>query len=375
MEYPERTRSYVEALEEERRKIQVFERELPLCLELVIQAIERCKQQLSVQGQSSECNSEQTSMDDGRVLEVFIPLKGPYSGDDDEDDACEEEDDGDGDGDGDVHHSSRDDKGGDDNAMEKSDWLRSAQLWNPNPDPIPHREVQDPPPPPPPSKEVAAVANHLKSHESGAFRPFRIGENNSTKKKQPPGRAASPAPDAAACSTAETASGRTSKQAAQRKQRRCWSTELHRGFLHALQQLGGPDVATPKQIREVMKVDGLTNDEVKSHLQKYRLHARRPSPNGHNNANAQAPQFLVVGGIWMQPPGFPAVATGKLPLEAASNRVYAPVTMLPQPLGPSHKECGFVTSEERGSQSEVGVDHFNNCSSTTSSSTHMTVDL
>jgi SHAQKYF class myb-like DNA-binding protein len=26
-------------------------------------------------------------------------------------------------------------------------------------------------------------------------------------------------------------------------------------------------VATPKQIREVMQVDGLTNDEVKSHLQ------------------------------------------------------------------------------------------------------------
>ena len=26
-------------------------------------------------------------------------------------------------------------------------------------------------------------------------------------------------------------------------------------------------VATPKQIRELMKVDGLTNDEVKSHLQ------------------------------------------------------------------------------------------------------------
>ena len=32
-----------------------------------------------------------------------------------------------------------------------------------------------------------------------------------------------------------------------------------RGFFYA--------VATPKQIRELMKVDGLTNDEVKSHLQ------------------------------------------------------------------------------------------------------------
>ncbi|XP_030471829.1 transcription factor HHO3-like [Syzygium oleosum] len=369
-------RSYMEALEEERRKIQVFERELPLCLELVIQAIERCKQQLSVQGQSSECNSEQTSMD-GPVLEEFIPLKGSYSGDDDGDDACEE-DDGDGDGDGnvDVHHSSRGDKSGDDddNTMKKSDWLRSVQLWNPNPDPIPHRQVQDLPSPPS-SKEVAVVVHNKKCHENGAFRPLQNGEKDgrdgSTKKKQPSGRAALPAPDAAAaaaCSTAE--------MAAQRKQRRCWSTELHRRFLQALQQLGGPHVATPKQIREVMKVDGLTNDEVKSHLQKYRLHTRRPSPNnGHNNANAQAPQFVVVGGIWMQPPDFAAVTAAKPPHEAASNQIYAPVTMLPQPIRPSHGKCGFIASEERGHRSEVGVDHFNNSSSPTSSSTHTTTDF
>ena len=31
--------------------------------------------------------------------------------------------------------------------------------------------------------------------------------------------------------------------------------------------LGHFAVATPKQIRELMQVDGLTNDEVKSHLQ------------------------------------------------------------------------------------------------------------
>lgn len=115
----------------------------------------------------------------------------------------------------------------------------------------------------------------------------------------------SPVPEATTSSTAETASkgsGGTSKREdkesqTHRKQRRCWSSELHRRFVHALQQLGGPHgtsnnfifilifsekgfiliiylllffvitVATPKQIRELMKVDGLTNDEVKSHLQ------------------------------------------------------------------------------------------------------------
>ncbi|KAF0888368.1 hypothetical protein E2562_014190 [Oryza meyeriana var. granulata] len=78
-----------------------------------------------------------------------------------------------------------------------------------------------------------------------------------------------------------------------RKSRRCWSPELHRQFVAALQQLGGPQVATPKQIREVMKVDGLTNDEVKSHLQKYRLHNRKSpgtSPASHS--------IVLVGDLW-----------------------------------------------------------------------------
>ncbi|KAK6120968.1 hypothetical protein DH2020_045295 [Rehmannia glutinosa] len=56
-------------------------------------------------------------------------------------------------------------------------------------------------------------------------------------------------------------------QQTNRKQRRCWSAELHRRFVSALEHLGGPQAATPKQIRELMQVDGLTNDEVKSHLQ------------------------------------------------------------------------------------------------------------
>ncbi|KAI3794436.1 hypothetical protein L1987_37068 [Smallanthus sonchifolius] len=49
-----------------------------------------------------------------------------------------------------------------------------------------------------------------------------------------------------------------------RKERIYWSTELHWQFFNALHQLGGSQAATPKQIRELMQVDGLTNDKVKN---------------------------------------------------------------------------------------------------------------
>ncbi|XP_047179079.1 transcription factor HHO6-like isoform X2 [Vigna umbellata] len=80
-----------------------------------------------------------------------------------------------------------------------------------------------------------------------------------------------------------------------RNQRRCWSPELHHRFVKALEELGGSQ-ATPKQIRELMRVDGLTNDEVKSHLQKYRLHTRRvPAATAANCSISGAD----LGGLWM----------------------------------------------------------------------------
>lgn len=77
-----------------------------------------------------------------------------------------------------------------------------------------------------------------------------------------------------------------------RKRRRSWSPELHRRFIDALKQLGGPQAATPKQIRELMRVDGLSNDEVKSHLQKYRIRTSRFG----TSTNVNRP--VVLGASW-----------------------------------------------------------------------------
>ncbi|MBA0597478.1 hypothetical protein Gorai_007282, partial [Gossypium raimondii] len=67
--------------------------------------------------------------------------------------------------------------------------------------------------------------------------------------------------------SSNTIDGQTTISQPHRKARRCWSPDLHKRFVNALQMLGGHQVSTTKQIRELMKVEGLTNDEVKSHLQ------------------------------------------------------------------------------------------------------------
>ncbi|XP_073053900.1 transcription factor HHO2-like [Primulina eburnea] len=332
----QRCQDYIQALEEERRKIQVFQRELPLCLDLVTQAIETCKQQLSgttteynLRGQS-EC-SEQTSRP---IFEEFIPLKrASFSSDGEEEEPQKIE------GSDDVQNE----KNGNEKNSKKSDWLRYVQLWNETPDPSSNEDSP---------RKVAAVEvnrNSCSSDEGGgAFHPFKKDKslginNNTTATTDPPTQGGEPksgsVPPASTSSTVDTGggSGGASKKeekggVSQRKSRRCWSPELHRRFEQALQQLGGSHVATPKQIREMMKVDGLTNDEVKSHLQKYRLHVRRPGPTIQNNHHTQAPQFVVVGGIWVPPEYAAAVATASTSGDAtAINGIYAPIAAVPQP--------------------------------------------
>ncbi|KAJ1428928.1 Signal transduction response regulator, receiver domain [Sesbania bispinosa] len=56
-----------------------------------------------------------------------------------------------------------------------------------------------------------------------------------------------------------------------------WTSELHKKFVKAVEQLG-IDQAIPSRILELMKVEGLTRHNVASHLQKYRMHKRQILP-------------------------------------------------------------------------------------------------
>ncbi|KAF8399155.1 hypothetical protein HHK36_015020 [Tetracentron sinense] len=370
MDYSEKMKKcqeYVEALEEERRKIQVFHRELPLCLELVTQAIDGCKQQLTPTTTEyfpgrSQC-SEQTSSEGTPVLEEFIPLKRASSEEEEEQSQKPKN-----------NKDRNNEKSG-----KKSDWLRSVQLWSQSPDP-PLSEDRPP---------KTSVIEMKKS--GGAFHPFHR-EKGFTAKTAATSAAAAATPSstatAATSSTAETGNGGSGRrevkeEQSNRKARRCWSPELHRRFLQALQQLGGSHAGTPKQIRELMKVDGLTNDEVKSHLQKYRLHTRRPTPTIHNNGNPQQPQFVVVGGLWVPPPEYTAVVatTGEATSAATANGIYAPVAAPPPPVASAQQQqqkqshrspTGPLHSEERGASEHSLGDHNHSNSPATSSSTHTT---
>ncbi|XP_022750217.1 two-component response regulator ORR24-like [Durio zibethinus] len=88
----------------------------------------------------------------------------------------------------------------------------------------------------------------------------------------------------------------------QKKPRVVWSVELHRKFVAAVNQLG-LDKAVPKKILDLMNVEGLTRENVASHLQKYRLYLKRLSSVATQQANMAAalgskdPSYLRMGSL------------------------------------------------------------------------------
>nr|DAD27033.1 TPA_asm: hypothetical protein HUJ06_028501 [Nelumbo nucifera] len=284
-------------LEEERLKIDAFKRELPLCMQLLTNAMEASRQQLQ---------TYRTNQVSRPVLEEFIPLKHSAS-------------------DQGLEKAST--------ASEMASWMTTAQLWSQSSD-----GSKQQPATAASAKEVGdqcfsvspKLALDSKQRNGGAFLPFSKERNTcasptlrglpelalASTDKEMEDKKCSESDNAVSvsCSRRENSAEPQPATTTQthRKARRCWSPDLHRRFVNALQMLGGSQVATPKQIRELMKVDGLTNDEVKSHLQKYRLHTRRPSPSPQA-AGTPAPQLVVLSGIWVPPEYATAAAAAAHP--------------------------------------------------------------
>ncbi|KAJ0246019.1 Two-component response regulator ARR18 [Hirschfeldia incana] len=72
-----------------------------------------------------------------------------------------------------------------------------------------------------------------------------------------------------------------------KKPRVVWSQELHQKFVHAVQQLG-LDKAVPKKILDYMNIEGLTRENVASHLQKYRLYLKKLDEGQQQNMSQDA---------------------------------------------------------------------------------------
>nr|XP_016448263.1 PREDICTED: two-component response regulator-like APRR2 [Nicotiana tabacum] len=242
---------FVARLEEERVKIDAFKRELPLCMQLLTNAMEASRQQL----QSYRENQGRKP-----VLEEFIPLKNNNAS-----------------GEGDEKNISNT------TDHNKANWMTSAQLWSPGSEEIKEKSTLTS------FKETTdmgisklALDNNFSSptlalastkQSIGIVEDNKnletvnnySGKDNSILEQGKGASTINLQPDSQ--STGAVTNSTSTQQ--HRKARRCWSPDLHRRFVNALQMLGGSQVATPKQIRELMKVDGLTNDEVKSHLQVY----------------------------------------------------------------------------------------------------------
>ncbi|XP_043702684.1 transcription factor PCL1-like [Telopea speciosissima] len=111
-----------------------------------------------------------------------------------------------------------------------------------------------------------------------------------------------------------------------KRPRLMWTPQLHKRFVDVVAHLGIKN-AVPKTIMQLMNVEGLTRENVASHLQKYRLYLKRmqglsdegPSSSDHLFASTPVPQSFHESG-----------ANGHMPLPM-------PYFLMPMPvLGDAH---------------------------------------
>ncbi|PWA46289.1 Homeodomain-like protein [Artemisia annua] len=69
-----------------------------------------------------------------------------------------------------------------------------------------------------------------------------------------------------------------------KRQRLVWTPQLHKRFVEVVAHLGVTK-AVPKTIMNLMNVEGLSRENVASHLQKYRLYLKRMGGGGGSNSD------------------------------------------------------------------------------------------
>lgn len=102
-----------------------------------------------------------------------------------------------------------------------------------------------------------------------------------------------------------------------KKPRLIWTAELHARFLNAVNTLGVKN-AVPKTILQLMNVEGMTRENVASHLQKYRLYLKRCSnlPPGTVPSDAFAQMMGAAGHMF-----------GAQPMHQANAAVLGPMQL------------------------------------------------
>ncbi|XP_074308226.1 transcription factor PCL1-like [Silene latifolia] len=122
---------------------------------------------------------------------------------------------------------------------------------------------------------------------------------------------------------------------AMKRPRLVWTPQLHKRFVDVIEHLG-IDKAVPKTIMEMMNVEGLTRENVASHLQKYRLYLKRVeglANEGHSNPRRAPPSFFDCD-------GFGPVST-PTPMPMPLPPQLMPIPMAGPPLGPYGGAGGY----------------------------------
>ncbi|KAH7838137.1 hypothetical protein Vadar_022493 [Vaccinium darrowii] len=89
---------------------------------------------------------------------------------------------------------------------------------------------------------------------------------------------------------AENGNDDGSARTASKRARLVWTPQLHKRFVEVVAHLGIKN-AVPKTIMQMMNVEGLTRENVASHLQKYRLYLKRMQGGSNEDPSSSDPLF------------------------------------------------------------------------------------